>query len=484
MSWKRLPLAWKLFAALASVTALTIAFLGIMIALSMRDGFTRYLVQAELNRFDDLALALALAHDPKAPSWPELKDHPAAWQAFARKAHRPVGPPPPPPFHLPGPPPGSDPLQLDERLVLLGQDGGHVAGSRERGPIFVRRPVLAAGAAPDASPIGWIGLLAPMGGPAGTDGFFLFGQYRSLLMTSLLALVLSSLAALLLARQILAPIKALSDEVASLTAGDFTARIAMQRQDELGVLIHHHNTLAQSLQDAENAERQWITDTSHELQTPLAVLRAEIEALQDGIRMPSDTTFADLHMSVMRLSRLVGDLNTLSRTREGALSTTLQADDLGDIIEEALADVRPRLAQADIALIAEIGDTLPISCDRLRVRQLIDNLLENSRRYTAAPGKIVLLANRTENAIIMTVEDTPPQPPAAAMEHLFKRFYRVEPSRSREHGGSGLGLAICQAIVKAHSGSIAASPSALGGLLITVTFPALGSKPEVHHGGC
>lgn len=121
-------------------------------------------------------------------------------------------------------------------------------------------------------------------------------------------------------------------------AGDFTARIQLRRHDELGVLIDHHNALAATLEAADNAERQWITDTSHELQTPLANLRAEIEAIQDGVRKPTESVIASLHASVMRLSRLVGDLNTLSRTREGALAIQPQWTNISGTIEAAVAE--------------------------------------------------------------------------------------------------------------------------------------------------
>jgi two-component system, OmpR family, sensor histidine kinase BaeS len=139
MSWKRLPLTGKLFVAVALTAALSIAAMASMVAWSMRDGFARYLLQAEIDRFDDLERALARAHDPSTPGWPELRAGATEWPAFVRVHFRFRNPPPPLTGGAPGPggfgppqkgPPGFDPAQLDERLSLLDAGGRHVAGPR------------------------------------------------------------------------------------------------------------------------------------------------------------------------------------------------------------------------------------------------------------------------------------------------------------------------------------------------------------------
>jgi two-component system sensor histidine kinase BaeS len=114
---------------------------------------------------------------------------------------------------------------------------------------------------------------------------------------------------------------------------------------------------------------------------------------------------------------------------------------------------------------------LPARGDPGQHRQVVDNLFENTLRYTDAPGRVRLRAWAEGGDVLVVLDDTPPAPPEASMPHLFDRFLRGEASRSRAHGGSGLGLAICKAIVEAHGGRIAAELSDLGGLRVTVTLP-------------
>lgn len=168
----------------------------------MSRGFSLYVMEAELQRFADLERALTLAHDEQRPGWPQLRGMPELWRDFIRANHQPVGRPPPPdargrpgppgwPPPLFGRPPPPGPHPIAERLMLLGADGGHVAGSLEVGQLLVKRPIFPLEAARDAVPIGWPGLSAPHVSVEAADNFFLVGQYQSLLLASLLALALS-----------------------------------------------------------------------------------------------------------------------------------------------------------------------------------------------------------------------------------------------------------------------------------------------------
>lgn len=477
--WKRLSLTGKIFTAIALTSTIIVVVMAVLVGLNMRAGFARYLVQAEINRFDQLEQALAEAYDTNTPGWPELASAPRTWRAFVKENFRPGrarkavqgrknnGKPP----KTRSRPKRDNPLRLAARIVLLDANGDYLAGPKNRGALFVQRPIATVGSAEDAAPVGWLGLSAPEGAAGPADAVFLWGQLRSLIFASFFALALSAVAAFFLARQFLAPVKSLASGAGALAAGHYASRMKNERQDELGDLIEHFNSLAKNLEAAENAERQWITDTSHELQTPLAVLRAEIEALQDGVRQPTDNVLAGLHVSIMRLSHLVEDINTLSRTREGRFSLAPVRCDLRDIIDDAVDGATLGFQDAGLAFELVSDEPLVLECDRHRIRQLLDNLLENARRYTSAPGKVVLAVKAEATSISLCLEDTSPCPPDASINRLFERFYRVEASRSREYGGSGLGLSICKAIVKAHGGTINADHSLLGGLRVTVTLP-------------
>ena len=306
------------------------------------------------------------------------------------------------------------------------------------------------------------------------DEFFLRGQYQNLALAAVLAVVLSAVAAFILARGLLAPIKALELGARTLSSGQYNLRIPNQRRDELGDLIDHYNVLAENLEAAERAERQWVSNTSHELQTPLAILRAEIEALQDGVRQPDKKTLGEIHGAVMRLSKLVQDLKVLSLNGEGQLVRSLVSTDLTRIAREAADTMGARVSAAGLQLSCTFASELVVQCDADRMRQVIDNVLENSVRYTNAPGEVVITGKTGQGFVALLIDDTSPAPPAQSVPLLFERFYRDEQSRSRSAGGSGLGLAICQAIVHAHGGTIRAELSPKGGLRIEIRLPVRG----------
>lgn len=488
----RQSLASRIFFAIAATAVLTIAIMALLVALSMRDGFAQYLLRGELTRFDDLEQALVLAHEPATPGWPELASRPKDWNDFVRAHFQPLGsdgfgrpgapagrPFPPPdrlPDRPPGPPPpgapsGADNQLIGERLMLLGPDGGRLAGAEEQSGLFERRAICAGDDCTGDGLLGYIGLNAPMVSQSASDAFFLRRQYGALALAAFIAILVSAAAAFFVARQVLIPIRQLELGAKNLASGDYTSRIAQDREDELGQLIGHYNVLAVTLERTDKTEREWISNTSHELQTPLATLRAQIEAVQDGVRQPDEETLAGMHAAMMRLSRLVQDIKTLSHSREGGLVTAFYTEDLSSVMREAADTVRPQLAAKQIGLDLDLPDTLPLACDRMRIRQVFDNLLGNAIRYTNAPGHVRLTAQDAGTAVRVIIDDTPPAPPQDDLPRLFDRFYRAESSRSRAYGGSGLGLSVCKAIIEGHGGTITAEPSQLGGLRITINLP-------------
>jgi two-component system sensor histidine kinase BaeS len=221
-----------------------------------------------------------------------------------------------------------------------------------------------------------------------------------------------------------------------------------------------------------------VADISHELRTPLAVLRGEIEALQDGVRQATPEALASLHAEALQLGRLVDDLYQLALSDLGALSYRKEPLELGAELEAAVAAYRAEFRGKGIALaVAGTEAAVPLVADPERLRQLFANLLENSLRYTDAGGRLEIALRREEGQATVTFSDSAPGVPAADLERLFERLFRVEGSRRRATGGAGLGLAICRNIAEAHGGTITAAPSPLGGVTITVALPLAGGAP-------
>lgn len=365
-------------------------------------------------------------------------------------------------------PPANDPLRIGPRLALLDADGTRIAGNADDKGIGAVRPIQFRG-----KQVGKLTLQASPTSVQELDAAFLASQTQNMLFAGLAALGLSLLAAWLLARHLLAPIRDLTAGARRIAEGWLDARIPVGRDDELGELADNFNAMAQRLGKVEESRRAWISDASHELRTPLAVLRAEIEALQDGVRTPDAATLVRLHKQVQQLATLVDDLR-LTLDREPGIGDLehLPFSPLA-VLDETVAAFRERYAQAGIALEAKVtaDSGARIRGDAGRMTQVFTNLLENSLRYTD-PGGRLRIAARVESArLTLQFDDSAPAPPRAALPHLFERFFRAEASRSRSHGGSGLGLAICKALVEAHAGCISAGFSDLGGLAIRIELP-------------
>ena len=264
-----------------------------------------------------------------------------------------------------------------------------------------------------------------------------------------------------------------------LADGDYAARVIATGNDELGRLGHDVNALAEALERTEKTRRRWIADISHELRTPVSLLRGEIEEMQDGVRPLNQHTLGSLHGDTQRLARLVNDLYELSMTDLGALSYRKQTMDLSHALAQELDAFRDQFRNAGLNLSLERTIKTPalMEADEQRLSQLFRNLLHNSLRYTDRSGELRVTLAQEAGTLLIDFDDTAPGIPTDALPRLFERLYRVDGSRSRATGGAGLGLAIARNIVEAHGGSIEALPSALGGLRIRIRLPAQ-TNPE------
>ena len=243
--------------------------------------------------------------------------------------------------------------------------------------------------------------------------------------------------------------------------------MAVSSSDELGRLAQDFNQLASTLERNQQMRRDLMADISHELRTPLAVLRGELEAIQDGVRKFTPDSVTSLQAEVATLTKLVDDLHQLSMSDEGALAYQKTSVDIITLLEVAAGAFREPFASRGTVF----GDG-----DRLM--QLFNNLLENSLRYTDSGGRLLISASQTGRRIILDFADSGPGVSDQQLERLCERFYRAEGSRNRASGGSGLGLAICVNIVAAHGGTLRADHSPFGGVSIKVELPLERDTPR------
>jgi two-component system sensor histidine kinase BaeS len=494
----RLTIQRKVFLATFALAAAMALLLSGLTRWNLEQGFTRYVVETEIGRLDWLVTNLETAY-AKGGSWDFLKDSVEPWDRAAEQLVREGRPPdfqgppgfgdrppfglddrPPPPFAdgrppHPGPPgladgrPPPDTLAFRPRLSLRDRSGAVLAGHPAADGPWATRPIRFKG-----ETVGLLALRAPPVGAA-LDLAFLATQAREIWLSALAALVLSLVAAWLLARQLLRPIRDLTAGARQITEGRFSERIPVRGNDELAELAEDFNAMARMLAQNDESRRQWISDSSHELRTPIAVLRAEIEALQDAVRTADEPTLARLHRNVMQMSKLVDDLRQTLDRDDGEADLELSPLDPLAVIRETAEEFAERFGAAGLTLDAS---RIPpgrspwrIRGDRDRLHQVFANLLENTLRYTDPGGRLEITASSKSGRLRLQFDDSAPAPPEAAMKRLFERFFRAEPSRSRQHGGSGLGLAICRRIILGHGGTIVAARSDLGGLSIRIDLP-------------
>jgi len=467
----------KLFLAILGVTLLVVVTMVVMARYTFREGFVDYVRERQRQRADAVTEVLATYYAERN-SWAGLRD-PRRWRELLREStwelhagERPLDEHRHPPgddrdhdhdrHHERGPP-------REARLfpVLLNAAGERVAGPPlPQGPVE-RVPVQVGGAT-----VGWLAY-RPM--ERLTDRLALRFEHEvseAAWITAVAVGLLAAVVSLLLARGFLAPVGRLARATRALTAGRFDTRVEEPRRDELGQLARDFNRLADTLERNERLRREFMADMSHELRTPLSVLRAEMEAMEDGVRPLTRETLANLQRNLATLSQLVDDLYDLSLADAGALAYRMAELDFTALVTDAAEPWRGRFESAQLALDVDVPDRpVMIMGDAQRLGQLLANLLRNSLQYTDAGGRVrVALAVEADTAVLR-VEDSPPGVPEADRSRLFERLYRVEGSRSRASGGAGLGLAICERVAHAHDGALDAYRSSLGGLGIRLRLP-------------
>ncbi len=434
-------------------------------------GFADYLVQAEVERLQPLLDRLAERYEQNG-NWRFLRGRHDVWNELLRETLNEgwAGPAPP----RPGMPPRLG-RGLRGRLQLFDAEGRPVVGGAGRRPAEVAEPylipVVVAG-----TPVGMLQLATAPLPTQGPDREFRRDQVRALYLIATAAILFALAIAVPLGRHFLRPVRQLAAGARALAAGDYATRVVVRRQDELGRLAEDFNQLAAVLERTEAMRREGMANISHELRTPLATLKAEIEAMEDGIRPLDANQLKSLSGSVVQLSRLVDDLYQLALADVGALVYRQRTVRLDNLVEEATQAVRAAMARQGLALGVDLEPGIVVEGDAIRLRQLLDNLLQNSRSYTDPGGGVWVTLRRQGRAAELAVADTAPAVPAVSLSRLFERFYRVEASRSRGSGGAGLGLALVKAIAEAHRGRVSAEPAEQGGLRVAVVLPMAEEK--------
>jgi heavy metal sensor kinase len=284
----------------------------------------------------------------------------------------------------------------------------------------------------------------------------------------------------LMARAALAPMERLRSSTEEITAARLDRRLPIANaHDELGRLSQTINAMIARLERSFLEIRRFTADASHEMRTPLTIIRTAAEIALDKNLGPAE--HRDLLGGILeeceRLTRLIEQLLALAREDAGPGATAIQALDLSSLVRHVVEDMRPLAEARGLALVVAVDSALRICGNELRLRQVCYNLLDNAIKYTPAGGTIAIRVERKDQAAIITIQDTGIGIPQEHLPFVFDRFYRVDKARSRSEGGTGLGLSIAQSILAAHSGRIELASTPGQGSTCTVALP-LESKPE------
>ena len=308
--------------------------------------------------------------------------------------------------------------------------------------------------------------------PSETHQMFLDAVHRYFIQATVVAIALACLLSLLLTRKVLRPLSEIGEVTRKLAAGDYSARIAAAPSDEVGELALAFNRMADSLEHLEGLRRTMVADFAHELRTPLTNIRGYLEALADGVVTPSNETYDLLQDEIMRLVRLVEDLNQLTSADAARAYLRRESIDLRDYVERALALNRHEFDARgiEVALTIEPGAEC-VQGDPDKLLQILRNLIQNAWQYTPKGGVFQIEARAEDDTVRLDFANTASGLASADSSLLFERFHRAEKSRSRETGGAGIGLSIVKQLVEAHGGTAGVETSE-DQIRFTVTLPA------------
>ncbi|HUN23227.1 MAG TPA: ATP-binding protein [Anaerolineales bacterium] len=387
----------------------------------------------------------------------------------------------------------------DERLLVLDKNGVIVYDSlrSQTGQILpenLRQQGITLTDITSGEPIGTAVVAAGQGYYTAQQAAFLRGVSNTVVISSIIAAVLSLLVGWLMARTIIAPVSALTTATQQIADGGANTLLPIRSNDELGRMSQAFNRMATSLNEQKKLRARLVSDITHELNTPLSIIQLEMQAMVDNLQSP-ETATAHVKAQIESLRNMVNDLTLLGENQAQHISLTLQAVELAEFLAEHSMQYSAKAKAGQINLQVELcDDELWVNADPQRLSQIFANLMENAIRHTEANGAIwvkcfpatsseletlakaaTLAGNatlaRVEKWGVVQIKDNGSGIRAEHLPHIFERFYRADDSRSREKGGRGLGLSIAKQLVELQNGIIWAESTLGSGSQFSFCLP-------------
>lgn len=303
------------------------------------------------------------------------------------------------------------------------------------------------------------------------DNHFEQALVQSVLWSAILGILLSVILSLFVAKRITAPLIHMKKVAERMAKGELSARTIIKGNDELADLGGSLNHLAEQLTRQEQLRKTMTADVAHELRTPLATLKSHMEAMMEGIWMPTPERLESCHEEIERLRFLVGDLEQLTEMESPHFKLNLREENVSDIVQRNMEASRPLFEKKGVSLLHTGLPTVHVALDWQRVGQIMVNLLTNALKYTPPGGRVSVEVKDEQRVAVITISDTGIGISEDDLPFVFERFYRSDKSRDRKSGGSGIGLTIVQKIVEAHGGAIEIRSQLGEGTTVEIQLP-------------
>jgi signal transduction histidine kinase len=297
-----------------------------------------------------------------------------------------------------------------------------------------------------------------IGAMFGREGFHPFVLFPIFLVVLILIAVSGGI------RRMTRPMNNLIDAAQRIESGDYSVQVPEWGSRDIRSVARAFNSMSARLKAIDEQRRSFMADVTHELRTPLSVIRGQAEAIADGVYPADAAHLAPILDATQALDRLVEDLRTLVLTDAGNLALNKEPTDLGQLVEDTVESFRTQAESAGVSLTTEVADNLPsVEIDPARIRQVISNLLSNAIRHTPSGGRVRVAVSSASGQVTMMVADTGEGVAPELLPHVFERFVKGPNSK-----GSGLGLAIAHDIIQAHGANLEVASERNHGTVATV----------------
>ena len=298
---------------------------------------------------------------------------------------------------------------------------------------------------------------------------------NSLIIAGSAAILAGLLVVSVFTRQSLKPVRDLTNAAKKIGSGDFSHRVEVESDDEIGTLSKTFNRMITELESLQKERREMTAHIAHELRTPLTNIRGYLEGIKDQVIKPDKSTINIVHDQTIHLTKLVEDLRTLSMAEAESLDLDIKPGNLSDLIESSITDFSPRAKKDGVKIRSDAQNSLNmehVRFDQTRMKQIIANLIENALSYSNRGDEIRIETNNSNSYTVeINVIDTGSGIPELELNKIFDQFFRVDKSRSRKTGGAGLGLTIVKKLVEAHGGTISVESKLGVGTKFRISLP-------------